>query len=229
MLFPTKQETPISNYSIYIDESGDLGFDLDKKGTKRFFIIGALICTSQTENKHLFKAVERTLKNKVFKSKKTKNKQIELKGALTEINTKKYYYKNMPKNHWSLRFSILDKKLIKKQFKGEVDKDRLYNYLARELIKSIKFGKEEVAITLYLDKLKGSKEAKVFNHYIETYLKGTLPFSSQVSCYHADSKENKGIQAIDMFLTGVYDRYNHDDLEWYKVFKEKIKYEKIYK
>jgi hypothetical protein len=55
---------------IYLDESGDLGFDFTKQGTSRFFIITLLVIHSNEVNKKILKIVERTIKDKINRNKK---------------------------------------------------------------------------------------------------------------------------------------------------------------
>jgi hydroxymethylpyrimidine/phosphomethylpyrimidine kinase len=67
---------------IFVDESGDLGFDFTKKGTSSHFAITLLVCKNQDVVKSFNQAVKRTLKNKL----KAKRKNIfELKGWDTTI------------------------------------------------------------------------------------------------------------------------------------------------
>ena len=81
----------MSGTSIFIDETGDLGFDFQKIRTQPFFIIGALVCKDTVASRNIQKAVDRTLKNKL--NRKPKNKRIveELKGGRTDFNIKKYF------------------------------------------------------------------------------------------------------------------------------------------
>lgn len=53
---------------IYLDESGDLGFDYfdyNKKNTTKKFVVTLLVCNSANARKAFEKAVRRTLKNKL--------------------------------------------------------------------------------------------------------------------------------------------------------------------
>lgn len=54
---------------IYLDESGDLGFDFNKRKTTKKFVITLLVCTSETARKEFTKAVRRALKNKLNRKK----------------------------------------------------------------------------------------------------------------------------------------------------------------
>ena len=49
---------------IYLDESGDLGFDFSKSGTTRKFVVTLLCCESLTARRDMEKAIRRTLKKR---------------------------------------------------------------------------------------------------------------------------------------------------------------------
>lgn len=78
---------------IFLDESGDLGFDFNKAGTSQTFTIALLVCERQTV-RQIKNAVKRTLKNKV--NTKRKKKVHELKGTSTSLAVKTYFLDKMP-------------------------------------------------------------------------------------------------------------------------------------
>ncbi|MDA8415385.1 MAG: DUF3800 domain-containing protein [Desulfobacteraceae bacterium] len=72
---------------IYLDESGDLGFDFNKPKTSRKFVITLLVCQNRDAIDCFRKAVSRTLKNKI-NHKKGDRKVQELKGTGTSFEVK---------------------------------------------------------------------------------------------------------------------------------------------
>lgn len=46
--------------------------------------------------------------------------------------------------------------------------------------------------------------------------------------YHWNSKDVAGLQAVDMFSLGIFQKYERRKHEWFNVFKEKIKYDSLY-
>lgn len=44
---------------IYLDESGELGFDFTKKGTNQFFVIGLLVCKAVKQTKQPFNLLKK--------------------------------------------------------------------------------------------------------------------------------------------------------------------------
>lgn len=157
----------MNGVSIFIDESGDLGFNFENRRTKQFFVIGALTCNNAEAYKGVQKAIERTLKNKSNRKSKNKGKIGELKGYKTNFNVKKYFYEKCKHTkNWDLYFYVLDKKYINNFLKSKEGKGRLYNLLAKELMDKINFNLHDQLVNLYLDKHKSRKEEKIFNQYI---------------------------------------------------------------
>lgn len=56
-------------YCVFMDESGDLGFDFSKKGTTKYFVV-ALVLTKDVRK---FQKVVRDTKSKMLKKKYKKN------------------------------------------------------------------------------------------------------------------------------------------------------------
>ena len=75
-------------------------------------------------------------------------------------------------------------------------KEKMYNFLARELIGQTNFTNEEdYHINLFIDKRKDLKEIRKFNDYIEIHLNVNTSFQSKVNCYHEDSKVIKVLKS----------------------------------
>jgi hypothetical protein len=77
---------------IFIDESGDLGFNFNKLGTSKKFTIALLVCENDQTYKAIKKAVNQTLRRKI--TNKKRNGSNELKGSKTALGVKKYFIKN---------------------------------------------------------------------------------------------------------------------------------------
>jgi hypothetical protein len=57
---------------LYLDESGDLGFNLEKNKSSKKFVITILLCFTDNARREFRKTVQRTLKNKINKTRKNK-------------------------------------------------------------------------------------------------------------------------------------------------------------
>ena len=49
-----------------------------------------------------------------------------------------------------------------------------------------------------------------------------------VDIFHESSHENHELQAVDLFCWGIHRKITHDDMEWFDIFKERIKSLEIY-
>jgi len=207
---------------IYLDESGDLGFDFSKPKTTSYFVITILVIESPLTNRKIEKGIERTLKNKVNYGGK-KNLALELKGSMTGIEVKKYFYRQIREQPFELYTVAVDKRRVPPSLRR--DQERLYNYLARLVIERCPFQKAKPKIILTLDRSKTKRSQKAFDTYLLFQLEGSLPPKIPLEVFHLDSKESKGIQAIDLFSWGIFKKYENKEMEWYNLFKEKLRFE----
>lgn len=124
---------------IYLDESGDLGFDFETKNPSSHFVMTLLVCNNQETAIIIKKAVERTRKNKLYGKKKYKNCS-ELKGSGTSLDIKTYFYRNaISSTSWSIYTIVLDKKIVLGKLPQPIDTHRIYNVLANHLLKQVNF------------------------------------------------------------------------------------------
>src|SRR3989339_309381 len=185
---------------IYLDESGDLGFDFVNKKPSKFFTITVLVLKTIENNKKLAKAVEITLKRK-FKN----NPNAELKGSACPINIKKRVYERLTKN-----------------------KDRIYNWISRKVLDEIPIENAKTRIELIIDKSKDKPEIKEFNNYIRRQLEGKIDPKVPLDIYHYRSCECLCLQVVDMFCWGIFRKYERKDLGWYEIIKKNIQFDEQY-
>jgi len=209
---------------LFLDESGDLGFDFAGKKPSDYFVVTILAVKSESERKKLAKAVERTLRNKL---KGSKRKVHELKGSLTSFPVKWYFYEKARGADFQLFALVLPKKKLLKSFVK--DKSRVYNYLARKLLKALPLEHVQGRLIFILDRSKKKAEIKEFNEFIYASLRGHLPSGTLLDIHHFDSQSTKELQATDLFAWGIYRKYELADTEWYDCFKDHILVEFAYK
>ena len=212
---------------IYLDESGDLGFDYEGKKPSEKFVIALLVCNDRKVARVFRKAVRRTIKNKLNPLKK-KNQKQELKGTKTSIEVKQYFFRLCPDSGWSIYAIALNKKRVYGNLKSAPGKKKLYNFLARFLLQHVNLDDPGEAVTLVLDKSKNKNEISDFNNYIANQLDALLPLNVPLNIYHERSHENPGLQAIDLFCWGIFRKYEMYDYEWYREFVKMIAYESEY-
>lgn len=213
---------------IYLDESGDLGFDFNGKNPSLKFVITLLVCRGQEQSRGFKKAVRRTIKNKLNRKKTNKRVVQELKGTQTTLAVKKYFYGQCPDDGWRIYTIALNKKRVNDNLQTAAGKKKLYNFLARFLLEKVDLTSPGNAVTLVLDKCKNKDEIADFNNYVANQLDALLPLEVPLNIYHERSHENPGLQAVDLFCWGIFRKYEKRDYQWYKEFGAKIAFETEY-
>ncbi len=107
-------------------------------------------------------------------------------------------------------------------------RNKLYNFLARFLIEKLPLRETFVNARLIVDRSKNKDDIKDFNQYLKNQIEALLPLNIGLSIEHLTSQENTGLQAVDLFCWGIARKYEHSDIEWYDVFKHKIRFETEY-
>jgi hypothetical protein len=213
---------------IYLDESGDLGFDFQKRKTTGKFIITLLVCNSEPARREFDKAVRRTLKNKLNRKKKNSRLVSELKGTGTNIDVKKYFFRNIKNDEWSIYALILNKSRVESHLQTRIGKKKLYNFLARFLMEQLNLSNVQRNVELIVDRCKNKEEVRDFNQYLVNQLEALLPLNTNLNILHLTSQESTGLQAVDLFSWGIFRKYENNDIEWYKVYGDKVSFETEY-
>lgn len=212
---------------LYLDESGDLGFDFFNKKPSRFFTVTVLALGSMAENRKLIKAVKVTLRRKLNPPKHRLRMVQELKGGKTTIEVKKYFLRQVK----SVKFGIYSMTLNKKRVYDRLTKEkpRVYNFISRQVLDRIPFEKNGGdRVELIIDRSKSKPEISEFNSYIRRQLEGRLNPSISLDIYHRSSQESPGLQAADMFCWGIFQKYERKSTEWLDLFSENVVFEKQY-
>ena len=213
---------------IYLDESGDLGFDFQKRKTTKKFIITLLVCNAQSARREIDKAVKRTLKNKLNRKKKNSHRVTELKGTGTTIEVKKYFFRNIKSHGWVIYSLVLNKARVEPHLQTKTGKKKLYNFLSRFLMEKLDLSSVQSNVELIVDRSKNKEEVRDFNHYLINQLEALLPLNTDLNILHLTSQESTGLQAVDLFCWGIFRKYENNDMEWYKVYGNKVRFETEY-
>ncbi|MFQ6035824.1 MAG: DUF3800 domain-containing protein [Sedimentisphaerales bacterium] len=210
---------------IYLDESGDLGFDFTKQKTTKKFAITLLVCQSQNTAKEFQKAVRNTLKKKLNKRKTKRRTKTELKGTKTTVQIKKYFFRKLKRSDWEIYTVVLNKKRVHPELQTKTGKKKLYNFLARFILEKLPLRTIFTNVRLVIDKSKNREEIRDFNQYMENHLQALLPLNTGFDVDHLSSENNAGLQAVDLFCWGIFRKWEFRDYEWYNIYRSKIKYE----
>lgn len=207
-------------WHLYLDESGDLGFDFQAKSPSRFLTIAVLATSQDQMVKRIRTAVRRTLKNKVNRGKK--NEQ-ELKGSSTDIAVKRYFYRIIKDCKFGVYAVTLNKiRVFDELLRGSDAADRLYNWVARLVLEKIPFERTNEPVELIVDKSKGKGGMARFDQYLKSQLAGRLDPRIPIHIHHRNSAADPGLSAIDLFCWGIFRRHERQDEVWYQEYAAKV-------
>lgn len=206
---------------LYLDESGDLGFDFFGKKPSHYFTITILIVEGVENNRALINAVKKTCKRKL-----SNTEDPELKGSQTSFEVKRYFY-DLAR---PIPFGIFSMTLNKRRVYSDLTekKDRVYNFIARHVLERIPFDRANNRVELIIDRCKSKREIVEFNTYLANQLKGRIDPRVPLDIYHWISHQTPGLQAVDLFSWGIFRNHERGDCAWREVFAEKIRFDDIY-
>lgn len=209
---------------LYLDESGDLGFDFVTKKPSKFFTVAVLAVHGQANNRAVINAVKRTFKRKLRKKKLALSG--ELKGCKISMKIKEYLYEQIKDISFDIYALTVNKKRVNQDLVSV--KERLYNYISRLILDKIDFNHAHQRVMLILDKSKGRPEIADFNQYVFSQIKGKLNPKIPLDIMHKLSHEMPGLQVVDLFAWGIFRKYEKRDTVWFEKFKGKVAYEDLY-
>lgn len=204
---------------VFIDESGDYGFE-NKKGTSKFFVIGATIFKSQ-----LIYDIRRIIKKAKEKlPKKEKKKLVEIKATNSNYKIKKFVINKLIEYDLNFYFNIIDKSKIYKNSKLKKNYGYFYNYSFRFLLEKLikDFGNNENFTFIFDGRKKGIKK------YIDKLIQNKDIPEINYEIKGIDSKSETAICSIDFPVWIIFKKYENNNLELYESIKYKIKLEKIF-
>jgi hypothetical protein len=216
------------NLIIYLDESGDLGFDFQYPKTSQFLVIALLVCYDLDANANTLRSVKNTLKNKTSKN------SNELKGNALALPIKKYFLSQMRKcSNWYLSAAIADKKTWLRNHKAnnhhELQKKVLYDEIAKRVFSQLTDIDIATHIDIVIDRSKNKDEIREFDTAVIAAVRDRINKNAYLKIRHRSSHEELGLQAIDVFCSGLGRKYEKNDITWYTEFSDKIMSETIHK
>lgn len=210
-----------SVWYLYVDESGDLGFDFFAKNLSKHFTVCVLLVRGVEHNRAILSAVKHTIRRKL-----PRREAAELKGTRTGLEVKEYFYRLVQNTPFEIFALTLNKRRVYEDL--QANKDRLYNYIARLVIQRVPLADATTRIALTMDKCKNTAEVAHFNQYIEKQVQGLIDPRIPLDIVHASSHEQRGLQAVDLFSWGIFRSYERRDDAWKRVFAGRICLDDVY-
>jgi len=194
---------------VFIDESGDAGFKLDK-GSTSHFVVAMVIFHDENEVERCSLAIS-TLRTKLgFKS--------EFKFNNSRHSVKDEFFNSISSFSFEIWALVVEKGVIYSPALIN-DNEKFYNYFVKSLIG---YGAKLNNARIKID---GSGNRN-FRSHLEKYLKRELPKESIKSVKFANSENNNLIQLADMVAGAIarsYKTEKADAKRWRQILKPKIR------
>jgi len=205
---------------IFLDESGDLGFDFKKKKTTKYFVISCIYVSDK-------KVLEKIVKKTHSELKKKYKRRVGVLHCVKESpTTRKRLLKRVNEKDCRIVSIILEKKKVYTKLQNE--KQVLYNYVTNILLDRI-YSKELVPKVNHIELIASKRETNKFlNINFESYLKNQVKdrHKMKLEISIKTPSEEKGLQIADFIAWSTFRKYEHKDDKYHKIFKDKIKGEK---
>ena len=201
---------------IFMDESGDLGFDKSKVRSSKNFLITFFFC----DNPNPFeKIVKKTFLS--MPQDKQKNHCGTLHACHEHPKTKmKLYNLLKEKQDFSIMVIRLNKSKVYTDLQNE--KNVLYNYITNILLDRIISKKlcntREPIYFVASQKDTNKYLNKVFTDYITTKVKNRIDLKLEIK----SSSRHKCLQIADFLSWGIFQKYEHNDESYYEMVKKFI-------
>lgn len=202
---------------IFMDESGDLGFDFSKKGTSKFFIVTFLFTTDRRSLEKVVKKTFRSLPTKVQKTHTgclhaNKEKPSTITKLLTLLNQQEI----------SILTIYLNKKKVYTKLQDE--KHILYNYVTNILLDRI-YTKKLIPTNASIELIASQRETNKFlntnfQNYLTTQVKNNHKLDLSITI--KPSRSDKCLQVVDFACWAIYRKIQHQDNHYAFLLKEKI-------
>lgn len=206
---------------IFLDESGDLGFDFEKKRTSKFFVITVLFVDQKRPIEKLIRKVHAGLR------KKYKIRTSVLHAAKEEPVNIIRICRGLADKHCKVMTIYLDKSKVYTNLRDE--KHVLYNYIVNILLDRI-MNKHLVSKKDGVILVASRRETNKFlNDNFRDYLRRQVK-SNHGTEFRVEIKtpaEEKCLQAVDIVSWSIFRKYEYGDDRYYQTLKPIIAEENV--
>ena len=202
--------------NIYLDESGDLGFNFAKKKTSKIFVITCLFTEDERPIEKVVKKTHAELQ------KKFKSRIGTLHCVREKPLTRKRLLKRLNEKECSIMTIYMNKSKVYTRLQDE--KSVLYNYVANILLDRIcskKIIPVDKPITLIASQRETNKFLNLnFKNYLNNQLKNRHKINLSVQIKSPSAE--KSLQAVDFVSWAIFRKYEYQDDSYYNLIKSKI-------
>lgn len=199
---------------IFLDESGDLGFE--KKGSSRWFIFTIAFTSHHRRIEKVIKSIRKKLRKK-------HQHFTELHAYHADETTRRLVLQNLANiDDLKILSIVLNKKKVYIDLQNQ--KNYLYNYTANILLDRL-YTKGIVSLgdplVICIDRKDTNKRIRQnFEAYLESSLKRKGP--RKISVLLRGSHEDKCLQAVDFISWAIFRKYEWGDSSYYALIKSRI-------
>lgn len=182
---------------VFIDDSGDAGFNL-QKGSSRIFVISLIIFNDELVAEEVSLALKKLRRNLKFPD------TVEFKFNKSQKPVREKFLKTINPYSFKIRSLVIDKKLIRSQ-ELQGNKNSFYGYAIKTALKY-----NDGSILDAKIRIDGSGD-RIFRKSFLSYLRRQLNFGQKKvmkNCQLIDSKNNMLIQMADMVAGSVRRSYD---------------------
>lgn len=202
---------------IFLDESGDLGFNFRKKHTSNYFVISFLFVKDKSPVEKIVKKIFQG-----FTKKEVKSHSGTLHCYKEKTSTRKKLLTKLVEKDISILNIYLNKHKV---FTGLQEKNHtLYNYVTNILLDRL-YTKKLVPLSEKIILVASRRETNKFlNENFKTYLESQminqrkLRFEVEIKT----PKEEKCLQIVDFVSWSTYRKYEHKDPNYWEIISTKI-------
>jgi len=206
---------------IFLDESGDLGFDFKKKRTSKFFVVTVLFVEQKRPIEKLIRKVHAGLR------KKYKIRTSVLHAAKEESISITRICRSLVDKHCNIMTIYLDKSRVYTNLRNE--KHVLYNYIVNILLDRIinrhLITKKERIILVASRRETNKFLNENFRDYLRRQVKNN--HKAEFTVEIKTPAEEKCLQATDIASWSIFRKYEYGDDNYYKILKPIIAEENI--
>jgi hypothetical protein len=204
--------------SIYLDESGDMGFNFEKPKTSQYFVITCLIVKN---NKPIDKIVKNIVRN--FSAKDRKRHGGMLHANKESERTRRKLLNLIAARDDVIAVAIyLNKKKVYTHLQDQ--KHILYNFVANILLDRLSretFFTDTEEVTLVASR---RETKKLLNDNFKSYLENQPMGNRRIKINIVVNKpyEDKCLQVVDFISWAIYRNREHGDDSYYNIIKNII-------
>src|SRR3989338_5188 len=200
---------------IFIDESGDLGFDFKKSGKPSdFFLVGAL---KIPEEKHLNRIIKKHRK----RLRKRKEEKREIKFSNTSPENKRRILHDISKLDVELFIVYIDKHNSYDYIKN--DPVRMYSYLLKILAEKCFSMPLDEDVNVIFDRSLSKAQQETIELYLRTQNEQLMATKHRIAMLHLPSQERVGLMCIDFVCGAAMSKIANKNETYINIIKDKIK------